>query len=600
MEITVQPGDTLTTIAAANPGTTPVSIANANGIKNINEITTGQVLQIPDVAPEAVIPGEEPGEVPSAVEEELLEKVLFDSEKTGETEVNKYDKTGALVMGEYTAGKFTGPGIDVSLEGGGDLDTKPRDFFGETVTETAPGTYSVDVTKGREGAVVSEGLSQGGITKVTGMGEVPLAPPPEVAEVKPSITGDEEPVLDGPPVVEEEIVEEPGEDLGITELTKESENQTKKIIYDSSPEDAKPVFKDVFVEIDALGFEPQPKNWYEDIAKNINEKIAGYNTKISDVAEEKMKPTFEGWDKFLAVLGSALGSYGSAMTGSPNFALKIVNQAIDRDTQAFLKSKEIRTKSLENQRMDLIMMRGEKLQMAQNRVTQLMQSETFKLSKTKAKADIKATYDKFDQELALNKQNMQLVLTGYIKDLITTDATIKASISKEERKRYVNSFTATDAEGNTVIIPGYVARDAAEAKVLTEDQKMTSDALDYIAELDELYESPEKYIPAWVGGKVAQRIDYITSRLELTFKRLEGMGANYTQYEQALIRGILPTSTLIDKFSKYKVKSASLKQALIKGLKTSAKVRGQDSQIHQTIASQENIQKFGGKKISSD
>ena len=88
MGYTVEAGDTLTSIAAANPGTTPVSIANVNNIKNIHEITTGQVLQLPDVAPEAVISGEEPGEVPEAVEAELLEQV-FDSEKTGQTEVNK-------------------------------------------------------------------------------------------------------------------------------------------------------------------------------------------------------------------------------------------------------------------------------------------------------------------------------------------------------------------------------------------------------------------------------------------------------------------------------------------------------------------------------
>ena len=595
MEYTVQPGDTLTKIARANPGTTPVSIANANGIPNMDDIKAGQVLQLPDVAPEAVIPGEEPGEVPESVENELVEKV-FDSEKTGQTEVNKY-VGGDLLTGDYPyppAGVTKIGNQTYSLEGKGVVDPyKPKPLSEQMGFKKAinPKTgeevdrYTFDAKNLESDVEISEAAQ--------------YAEEPKVAEAKPSVTGDEEPVLDGPPVVEEEIVEEPGEDLGITELTKESANQTKKIIYDSLPEDSKPVYQDVLDEIDALGFDPQPKNWYEDIAKNINEKIAEYNTKISDVAEEKMKPTFEGWDKFLAVLGSALGAYGSAMTGVPNFALQIVNKAIDRDTQAFLKSKEARTKSLENQRMDLIMMRGEKLQMAQNRITQLMQSETFKLSKTKAKADIKATYDKLDQELALNKEQMQLVLAGYIKDLITTDATIKASIGKDERKRYVNSYSGIDENGDTFIIPGYVARDAKSAEKLTEDQAMTSDALEYVTELDELYESPEKYIPAWMGGKVSQRIDYITQQLELTFKKLKGMGANYSAYEQSLIRGILPTSTLIDKIAVYKTKSRSLKEALVRGLKTSAKVRGIESQTHQTIASQENIQKFGGTKISN-
>jgi hypothetical protein len=237
--------------------------------------------------------------------------------------------------------------------------------------------------------------------------------------------------------------------------------------------------------------------------------------------------------------------------------------------------------------------------MAQNRVTQLMQSETFKLAKAEAKANITALYDKLEQELALNKQNHSLVLAGYIKDLYLADATIKANIGKDERKRYVNSYSGIDENGDTFIIPGYVARDTKSAEKLTEEQAMTSDALEYITELDELYQSPEKYIPAWMGGKVSQRIDYITKQLELTFKKLKGMGANYSAYEQALIRGILPTSTLIDKIAVYKTKSRSLKEALVRGLKTSAKVRGQESQTHQTIATQQNIEKFSGKRISN-
>ena len=101
-------------------------------------------------------------------------------------------------------------------------------------------------------------------------------------------------------------------------------------------------------------------------------------------------------------------------------------------------------------------MRGEKLQMAQNRVTQLMQSETFKLAKAEAKANITALYDKLEQELALNKQNHSLVLAGYVKDLIIQDATIKANISKDEKKRYVNSFSGIDENGDSFIIPGFV------------------------------------------------------------------------------------------------------------------------------------------------
>ena len=573
---------------------------------------------------------------PGSAESEKLFNQLIDFENTGETveapETSQEEvyivKSGDTLMEisqelqvplKELAERNAIRDVNVIMPGQEIRYSKPGELLVETdisAPKLPEDEGGISPLTGREVLPGSEDPTEGDLgqftvdTKEEGvLGPPPvLAPGDEVTKSEQEMVADfksvpvvEEPKLDGPPVVEEEIAEVT-EEPGVVPGERSGEataKHTKQIIIDSSPKESQSTIQDVFDEIDALGYEVPDNKYYEDIAKNINDKITGYNTKISAVAEEKMKPTFEGWDKFLAVLGSALGAYGSSMTGVPNFALQIVNKAIDRDTQAFLKSKEARTKSLENQRMDLIMMRGEKLQMAQNRVTQLMQSATFELSKTKTKADIKAIYDKLAQELALNKENMQLVLAGYIKDLIVSDASIRASISKDERKRYVNSYSTTDAEGNTVIIPGYIARDAKSAEKLTEDQAMTTKALDDIKLLDELYATNEKYIPAWLGGKVSQQIDRIAKRLELTFKRIEGMGANYTVYEASLIRGILPTADIIDKISKYKVKSAMLKNELIQKLRTSAKVRGQESQIVQTIASQENIQKFGGTKISN-
>jgi hypothetical protein len=155
-------------------------------------------------------------------------------------------------------------------------------------------------------------------------------------------------------------------------------------------------------------------------------------------------------------------------------------------------------------------------------------------------------------------------MAGMIKDFIVSDASLRSSLNKENKKKYVNSFSTTDPEGNTVIIPGYIARDAKAAEKLTEEQAATQDALDQIALIDKLYESNEKYIPAWLGGTVSQEIDNIAGDLELTFKKIKGMGANYTQYEADLIRSILPTSSIIDKISRYKVKSSNVKKQVNK------------------------------------
>mgnify|MGYP005818524695 CR=1 FL=1 len=589
MEYTVAPGDTLTSIAAANPGTTPQSIAEANGITNINDIKVDQVLTIPDVVPEAVIPGEEPGVVPSDVDDEMLiEKVM---EETVERDLSQEG------YGSGT-GKFTGPGIDVSLEGEGDLDTSERDFFGDIVTETGEGTgtYSVDITKGDEEPISEAAqFAEGGVTE----GGVALEPTQKEVEVTPVITGDEEPVaeasIDGPPV--EEVDEEPGELPDLEEQSKESAIQVAESVGIGLKPDTKTVYDDVIKSIDDMDITPTEgvEEYYNKLAENINDRIEDYNIAISNIAEEKQKPTFEGWDKFLAVLGAALGAYGSAMTGTPNFALNIVNDAIDRDTQAFLKSKEIRTKALSEQRMDLLMRRGELLQLAQNRVTALMQSKSFELARQEARANIQGIFDGLEQSKETTFINYKLAVAQMAKDFYVADATLKASLNKEQRRRMVNSWTAVDSKGNAVAVPAYLARDVDSAKKLTTEQSAAMDALGYLEEIDQLYESNEKYIPAWLGGTVSQKIDRIANKLELTFKKIEGMGANYTMYEAALIRGILPTSSLIDKISKYKVKSAMLRDQLINKIKNNARVRGAapDSPMP---TNKRNIEKFGGTK----
>jgi len=409
--------------------------------------------------------------------------------------------------------------------------------------------------------------------------------------------------LDGPPVDEE-----PGEvpkDLGITDQSKASAKLVSQTIIDSSSEDSKPVIKDVFAEIDALSFDPQTEPDYKKIAGDINDRIEDYNINISTVASEKMKPTFEGWDKFLAVLGAGMGAYGSAMTGSPNFALKIVNQAIDRDTQAFLKSKEVRMKSLENQRMDLIIMRGEKLQMAQNRVTQLMQSQTFKLAKAEAKANIQATYDKLEQELALTKQSYGLTLASFMKDLYINDVKLRSSLGKEERKKMVNSFTATDSKGEVRVITAYVARDVDSAKKIAQEQTDALKVLDLLDQINELHKSPTVFIPAWMGGSDKSELNTKTAQLELLLKDRMGMGANYTEYEQARIKAIAPGTDLTDMLFQHKIKSDALRDEVIAKVERDKTVQSfgevGNTGAADTIlrASQTNIKNFKGTRISN-
>ena len=76
---------------------------------------------------------------------------------------------------------------------------------------------------------------------------------------------------------------------------------------------------DIKIDIDAL-------------TKNIDKDITLYTNKIDEIAQEEISPPFEGDTirKVLAVIGAALGAAASTFGGTPNYALQIIDKAIDR------------------------------------------------------------------------------------------------------------------------------------------------------------------------------------------------------------------------------------------------------------------------------
>ena len=509
------------------------------------------------------------------------ESIVALSKRTGHASVEEF------IQDPNNVGKFRIPekGAPYVLEGV-EYRVKPNNAPSGKEEQNIPGLRSTttgqDFLANRE----TEAAKQAEAAKK--QTEIELANAEPVPEAK----------LDDKPV--EEVVKLVSETKQDDSFNQINSKQNKELITATLPEDVKSPFKTVVDEMDALEIEPDGEDFYKKIADDINTKIDAYNTKINAVAEKKITPTFEGFDKFLAVLGASLGAYGSAMTGTPNFALKIVEGAIDRDAQMFLKSKEIRTKSLESQRSDMIMRRGELLQIAQNRTSQMIQSKTFELAKAKGKADVIALDKGLQERIANNLRTYQLATSTIVSNLIVADATMKTARSKEDVKRYVNSYTATGVDGEPFIIPGYFARDAKAAEKLTEDQVRTNDVLRYIDELDVLYQKTDKMIPAWLGGDTSATIEQTRAKLEVLLKEQMGMGANYAVYEQGLIQAQMPGTNFTDKFINYKIKSDNLRREVLAKLKSQARIRGVAQVDPGQLASEDNIKKFGGRKISKN
>ena len=84
--------------------------------------------------------------------------------------------------------------------------------------------------------------------------------------------------------------------------------------------------------------------------ERIDKEIQKNNEKLTEISQGKLKPYFGKEDtgrKFLAAIAAGLGAYASAMAGTPNFALNIINKAIDDDLA-------IQKEELERQRLSIL------------------------------------------------------------------------------------------------------------------------------------------------------------------------------------------------------------------------------------------------------
>lgn len=209
-----------------------------------------------------------------------------------------------------------------------------------------------------------------------------------------------EPLKETAQLLEEkpEDKEEPVDETKVE--TKEENEETPGFIY-SQPIDFKTTYKQSAetnilnqqakesalkaIEFAKAQYEFMDKNFdikidVDALTKNIDQSISDYTNKIDEIAQEEISPPFEGdtMRKVLAVIGAALGAAASTFGGTPNYALQIIDKAIDREQQKKLKSKEMRMLSAREQRRILQEQRGQMLQFALNKTNQAIQAAQMK------------------------------------------------------------------------------------------------------------------------------------------------------------------------------------------------------------------------------
>ena len=115
-------------------------------------------------------------------------------------------------------------------------------------------------------------------------------------------------------------------------------------------------------------FEDTGEMPYKADIDKVDLEIKGINDRLEQIGEEKIKPYFgkdDTWRKILAAIAAGAGAYASAMSGTPNYALQILNKAIDDDLEKQKLEIGFRSKSLEDQRILLTTKRLELLKMTE-------------------------------------------------------------------------------------------------------------------------------------------------------------------------------------------------------------------------------------------
>ena len=304
------------------------------------------------------------------------------------------------------------------------------------------------------------------------------------------------------------------------------------------------------------------KALYKQLSEDAERETKKIDDSIAAIAEEKIKPTFTDFNKFMAVLGAAMGAYGSAMTATPNYALQIINNAIDADQKQFLASQEIRTKSLLDQRQSVLQRRSDLLQLGLNqadrmlKIAQLQQDNQLKI------ANVQGVIDGINNAAIETKNEQTLVLIEILSKKAAATKLAETAQTKDLRERAVKSIEVTNGDGETVVIPGYSAPTpkAAAEQTLIREQSIKINTL--LTSMHDLYTNENNWLPG-VINESAVKLEQDQKELLLLVKNINKMGANFTLPEIEMITATIPTTDLSGKLSTGLIKIKKLRNKYI-------------------------------------
>lgn len=323
---------------------------------------------------------------------------------------------------------------------------------------------------------------------------------------------------------------------------------------------------------------------YRESARYFNlapEEVKKYRDTLTDPGSTDEQKTIakaalargQEWDKIdtpreyiaaaLMTLGAAMGSFGSALTGTPNYALKIAQDAarqkIQRQKDEIARRKGLVTGAV-NELDSLTREFGDSM-VAENammsRELSVFDATIAKLG-AEAKSEIAAANAAkaqalIGQEIAtLDAANEERIAATEMQAL-GARAGLEQQISARQqqadigRQQQALAELGAGAEQSKYTIPGWQGA-AVDKTAHKEARAFISDADDVrrtITAIKDLRNNPLTYVP---GTEEHARGTALVNRLITSMKGMQNMGANFTEFEQELIKG--QTLKSIDEWSR--------------------------------------------------
>lgn len=497
---TVKPDDNLTVIGQMF-GVPPVEIARANNLSDPNKIEVDQVLYIPEPkgAGQPAPPPQRMGEGNIVVAD------LLNDPEAGAAWGKQFDPT-ALEIQDAERQQVDQAQIGRQIESTGADTLIPMDGeAGPSIIpkEGQPTGYEAGTVSGAPGV------------QTTGAAEAIFTGKEQVAREQPDLLAPDEaaPAIPQAAAVVEPEVPAPTEEIPVDEA---------KTVVAPPVAPALDAYRQYVSDL--MGTAPKDVTITRNEIRQLENRITGYNDRIQAIAEEKAKPFFGKEDTgrmFLAAIAAGLGAYAAAMTGTRNFALDTINQAIERDLQAQRESKDFRVRDLEQQRLLLLERRGELVQFARDQVASNVALAQNQGMAQLNLAKLNQTQQQLEQQLAKIQADYQQALAKVLVD-----------VRNQYLEGYVPGlgYTPLRGEGQKIAIKA-----ANEFQTAENDMKpLIEEALMLIEENSAAIKIP--------GSDERARMQQLLDQVRLTYKNnVAKIGAAATASEmQEFLNGIVP------------------------------------------------------------